>query len=227
MSIDRRTFVQSAAAAVGGATGVAADAIAQERLQVAQAPVAQPLAVPEPPPPYGGPWKPYTKDKEGETTQGLAMFLDKLFTSDIQGGTYRDEVYSADDLTLRTKLKNDLGIDLTGLNYATLRILIVDAENGRARFSDGKGCTNNATTPGVTNGQCNVKERPDYDPVSYWYTLILPPVPRASVKKDAQGNPRKSQKRDTSTQPSGNWHGITALSTAWECRPSPLKSVTW
>ena len=44
MSIDRRSFVQTAAAAVGGGVSFAGDAAAEERLQLAQAPTPPPAS---------------------------------------------------------------------------------------------------------------------------------------------------------------------------------------
>ena len=83
MSIDRRSFVQTAAAAVGGGVSFAGDAAAEERLQLAQAPTPPPasarfVAYPTPGP---GAWKPPYPEKEGEQSQRYYNFLKKLFVT--------------------------------------------------------------------------------------------------------------------------------------------------
>ena len=66
MSIDRRSFVQTAAAAVGGAAGLSGDAAAQDRIQLAQDPITGPFPYPLPPSGAFGPWKPYNADGVGD-----------------------------------------------------------------------------------------------------------------------------------------------------------------
>src|SRR5262245_14579973 len=104
MTIDRRSFVQSAAAAVGGAASVAADAAAETRLQIAQAgpfPTASPVAGIPP-----GPYKPDYTENVGDQSQRYYLFLKDLFAP---SSTLRDEIWGMTDAQVRDLLRNRLG----------------------------------------------------------------------------------------------------------------------
>jgi hypothetical protein len=153
MSIDRRSFVQSAAAAAGTATGLAGDAAAQSAVQYAQAGVS-PETVRSGHP--TGPYKPAYYNV-GDQTQRYYLFLKDLFDSTKN---LRNEIWDMCDSDLRDLIKTRLGLKL----YDYTRIMIVDIGNGRAKFSDNFNCS-------VTG--CAVQ-----DPTSTsWYTLVLPPLP--------------------------------------------------
>jgi hypothetical protein len=126
MSIDRRSFVQSAVAAVGGATSLASDASAQTNLRLAQAYVEPSIAATCP-----GPHKPYGL-KPGDQTQRNYEFLKELFDPATQK-TFRDALWGYNDPTLRNIIKGFLDIDLP----PTTKILLVDAEFGRMKDVSG------------------------------------------------------------------------------------------
>jgi hypothetical protein len=152
MSIDRRSFVQSAAAAVGGAATVAGDAAAQS-LQLAQVQVEPTAAATCP-----GPHKPYGLPA-GAQSQKNYEFLTKLFDPPTHKA-FRNTLWGYNDATLRNYIKNNLDINLP----ATTKIVLVDAELGRwkevsGNFDNQKDCwyvlllppvpLGYTTTPGV------------------------------------------------------------------------------
>jgi hypothetical protein len=165
MSIDRRLFVQTAAAAVGGAAGLSSDAVAQERIQLAQ---AGPFVLNPPPATGGGPWKSYNREGVGDQAEKLYAFLKVLFARDVAGGTtYRDEIWNMTDDQVRNEVFNKLGYDMRG--YTNTRIIIVDIQNGRVKFSDNLGCS--------SVGGCSIVNHGDDPTNTFWYTLVLPPLP--------------------------------------------------
>ena len=170
MSIDRRSFVRTAAAAVGGAASFAGDAAAQDRLQLAQAGGPFPLTAPLNPP--TGPYKPPYPDDVGNQTQRYYNFLKELFDPTK---TVRDDIWNMSDVgnpsPLRVYLQDKLGLALYG-DYNSLRILIVDIEKGRVKFADNQGCDISGCKVGA---------------VPAWYTMVLPPLPLEHTK--ANGMP--------------------------------------
>jgi hypothetical protein len=157
MSIDRRSFVQSAAAAAGAATGlVAAEAAAQGPLRYAQA-AGSPGYVPCYSDPPIGPYKPSYNYKVGDQAQRYYLFLKDLFDA---GSTLREQIWKMSDKDLRHLMNDRLGLKID----PPTKILIVDIGNGRTKFSDNLDCS-------VTG--CVV---PDPGSAS-WYTLVLPPRP--------------------------------------------------
>src|SRR5215831_15510693 len=163
MSIDRRSFVQTAAAAVGGAAGLSGDAAAQDRIQLAQAAVVGPFPYSLPTSGGGGPWKPYNPDAVGDQVQRHGVVLKDLFDP-VKGPMLRTEIWEASDTYLREWIKDNY----TYVLDPSIRIMIVDIENGRVRFSDGKGCI--AAAIG-TVGECSITARGDNPVTTYWYTL--------------------------------------------------------
>jgi hypothetical protein len=170
MSIDRRSFVQTAAAAVGGAAGFSGDAVAQDRIQLAQATIVGPFSYPSPPAGGGGPFKPYNPDAVGDQVQRHGVVLKDLFDL-VKGPQLRKEIWEANDTYLRNWIKDKYAYVLD----PSIRIIIVDIQNGRVRFSDGNGCTA-AATNGV-GGECSITARGDDPMTTYWYTLVIPPQP--------------------------------------------------
>jgi len=163
MSIDRRSFVQTAAAAVGGAAGLSGDAVAQDRIQLAQA-----FALSPPPAMGGGAWKSYDRDHVGDQAELLYAFLKDVFAGDLPGGTsYRDKLWNMTDGQLRDEIYTRLGYDMRG--YTNTRIIIVDIQNGRVKFSDNLGCS--------VLGGCSIANHGDNPANTFWYTLLLPPLP--------------------------------------------------
>jgi hypothetical protein len=182
MTIDRRSFVQSAAAAVGGAASVAADAAAETRLQIAQAgplsfPTASPVAAIPP-----GPYKPDYTENVGDQSQRYYLFLKDLFAS----STLRDEIWGMTDPQVRDLLLNRLGLNLSYGNPKT-QILIVDIGKGRARFTDPNLCSvTGCAAPTGAN----------------WYTLVLPPLPLGYKKQD--GSPEDGYLKEMTWESA--WH---------------------
>jgi hypothetical protein len=172
MSIDRRSFVQSTAAALGGTAGFAAEATAQERLQLAQATAPTYLA----PAISGGPYKPYDKAYVASVVQKYYDFLTKLFDSDINKGTLRNDIWSKNDMSLRMWIFDTFGYNL---DYSQVRIMILDIQNGRVKFSDRLGCSG--------SGECSIDVRMDDPTKTLWYTLVLPPLPLDYPTKDTVG----------------------------------------
>ena len=170
MSIDRRSFVQTAAAAVGGAAGLSGDAAAQDRIQLAQAAVVGPFPYSLPTSGGGGPWKPYNQDAVGDQVQRHGVVLKDLFDP-VKGPMLRTEIWEASDTYLREWIKDNY----TYVLDPSIRIMIVDIENGRVRFSDGYGCI--APTTGGNGGECSITDRGDNPGTTYWYTLVIPPTP--------------------------------------------------
>jgi hypothetical protein len=160
VSIDRRSFVQSVAAAAGTATSlVAADAGAQSGPQYAEG-AGSPRNLPPPPSCYSdppiGPYKP-PNYAVGDQAQRYYAFLKDLFDP---SKTLRNDIWKMTDKELRDLIRNRLGLKIE----SPTRIMIVDIGNGRTRFSDNLDCS-------VTG--CAIP-----DPASAsWYTLVLPPLP--------------------------------------------------
>ena len=156
MSIDRRSFVQSAAAVAGAATGlVGVEAAAQNPLrygQVAGSP-AYPSCYPDPP---VGPYKP-SYYKVGDQANRYYAFLKELFAA---GSDLRDKVWKMTDAEVRNMLRQRLALAID----PPTRILIVDIGEGRTRFSDNLDCS--------VDG-CAVP----HPASASWYTLVLPPRP--------------------------------------------------
>jgi len=163
LSIDRRSFV---VAALGGAAGVSSDTVAQDRIQLAQ---AGPFALLPPPSNGGGPWKPINPDGAGNQAEVIYAFLKALFANDLAGvtPTYRDTIWAMSDDQVRDEIYNKLGYDMRG--YSNTRIIIVDIQNGRIRFSDNQGCS--------AVGGCSIANHGDDPTQTYWYTFVLPPLP--------------------------------------------------
>ena len=192
MSIDRRSFVQTAAAAVGGGVSFAGDAAAEERLQLAQAPTPPPasarlVAYPTPGP---GAWKPPYPEKEGEQSQRYYNFLKKLFVPD---NVFRDSIWGMTERQLKEYMANELALPIPDDYFNTegerIKIMIVDIEKGRVKFADNQDC-------GVDG--CKVT-----DPKKVtWYTLVLPPLPLEY--KDAAGKPQYGYLREMTLEAA--WH---------------------
>ena len=169
MSIDRRSFVQTAAAAaVGGAAGLSGDAVAQQVIFQA------------PPSNVHGPWKPYDPNGIGDQVQRIGTFLKQLFDEDQgmlpPGETkpFRQRIWEMNDKAVRDMIKQYFIYDVS---YDTFLVMIVDIQNGRVRFSDGQGCTSSATPPPI-GGACSVDVHGHDKPTQVlWYTLVLPPLP--------------------------------------------------
>lgn len=122
MSINRRSFVQTAAAAVGGAASLAGEASAQGTLQLAQAQVAPTTAHTCP-----GPYKPYSLTP-GEQSERNYQFLKELFNPATEK-TFRDAWFNYSDAELRRELRGWLDLDLP----ADTKILLVDVQYGRTK----------------------------------------------------------------------------------------------
>jgi hypothetical protein len=184
MSIDRRSFVQTAAAAVGGAAGLSGDAVAQDRIQLAQAAPSPLVAFYPAPDPGGGPWKPYDPNFVADQAQKISTFLAKLFAEDVQpppGGSYRDRIWNMTDSELRDEIgrRFDYDVQYPDLTHPNIivRVMVVDIQNGRVKFSDGSGCVSSAPWNPSGAGECSIKAHHDDPGATSWYTLILPPLP--------------------------------------------------
>jgi hypothetical protein len=181
MTIDRRSFVQTAAAAVGGAAGLSGDAVAQDRIQLAQATPSAPVVAlyPPPDPGGGGPWKPYDPNFVGDQAQRISTFLAQLFAEDVQpppGGSYRDRLWNMTDSALRDEIATRFQYPMSYPNIL-VRVMVVDIQNGRVKFSDGAGCSSSVPWSTTGAGECSIEAHQDNPATTYWYTLILPPLP--------------------------------------------------
>jgi hypothetical protein len=109
----------------------------------------------------------------GDQAQKIAAFLFDLFADDVQppkgGSSYRDRIWKMTDGELRDEIQRKLGYST---KYESVRIMIVDIQNGRVRFSDGGGCSGGVF--GGNGGECSVGN----PTTTYWYTLLLPPLPQ-------------------------------------------------
>jgi len=101
------------------------------------------------------PMKPqYEPAKMGAYVQRNYAFLTKLFDSKVGPGL-RQELWDMSEADLRLRIKAELDLDIP----ATVRVMVVDIENGRAKPA------------GMSEADV-------------FYTLVLPPVPRKSPTEE-------------------------------------------
>lgn len=148
MSIDRRSFVQSAVIAAGGAAAGGGEAAAREGIQLAQAAATPlPLSLPS-----TGPYKPTNYDVWAQVAIYDA-FVAKIFADMTYRAQFTDPNKTWTDLY--NLIKNDLGLDIG----SGTKIFAVDIQTGATNVKGQND--NNPIDPS--------KDR--------WYTLILPPLP--------------------------------------------------